>query len=411
MTDRTKTFYFRAVPPEGGIISGQLDGSTTAEVANTLIAKGYRPLRVETAPIRDSLLKREIGLGSAKRISMGDAEMFCRELHILVASGVELSDALAVMISSFPARSRLQRFTASIRQGLRFGRSFSDAVEQAGFQIPSDFLAVLRAGEAAGSLARPLAMLSDSYREMGDFTKAFLGALVYPAFLVGVAVLSLGIIAFFVAPNLAGLFVSMEKPAPMAIGAMSALSSFLGRHFVLIIACTVVSGLLVLIAARRRDVREAARRLWFRTPIIGPILVWGATQKFAATLQLYVQSNVPMAIALPGAYAASGFPDVAVRTREISQSIRRGGKIAATIEAVPLIPHKVPQLLRVGESSGRLADVLAAIAAEAKNRFQGRMALISNLLAPMLILFVGAIIGAIIFSVFSALLEVNNLAS
>lgn len=405
------TYFFKAVAPEGTVTSGDIEAENRSAAIAALFAKGYRPLRLEGQPLREPFWQREVGIGAPNRMTIRDAQSFCKDLYILLDSGVEVSEALAIALPSLSRRSTLYRFSALVRQGLRFGRSLSGAIAHSGFSVPSDMVPVVRAGEASASLANSLKMLAEGYEERGRFARSVGGALVYPAFLLGVAILTLGIIGFFVAPNLSGLFLSMNKPVPLVISTLGATSAFLSANWLVLLAAIVLATAATIALARNPGVRDWLKGAAYRMPIAGPILIWSATQQFAATLKLYVDSNVPMATALPGAIEASGFPRAQSVAQSASNALRRGGTVEAASGLIPHFPAKVLHLIAVGERSGRLSEVLAAASGEAKSQFQGRVAVVSSLLAPVLILAVGIMVGGLIFSVFSALLEVNNLAS
>ena len=159
MSDRTKsTFYFRAGTPEGEVFSGQLHASTADDALLQLRQKGFSPLRLEAKPIQDSWLQKEISLTASRRLAMRDCETFCREFALLLGAGIPAAEALGLMQPSLKRNSPLARFTSSLRQGLRLGKSLSGAISDSGFVVPTDLVPVIRAGEEAGSLATSLTM-------------------------------------------------------------------------------------------------------------------------------------------------------------------------------------------------------------------------------------------------------------
>lgn len=411
MATEGNVYYFRATGAEGGIVSGQLEAHDHRAAADALVAKGLTPIRVEVGGIKDSLLSRELGIASSKRLTDQDCETFSRELHLLIGSGVNLSDALAVLVATQNKRTRVQKFATAVHRSVRSGRPLSDAVLASGFDLPADFVPVLRAGESSGSLVVPLAMLSESYRATANFARSFSSALVYPAFLLAVALIALGIIAFVVAPTLAELFSSLDKPVPGTIAFLDGAAQVLVSNALLVLVGLAAAAVMLVWLIGRPSVRRFLRALAFRLPIVGPLFIWGATSRFAATLRLYVKSNVPMAKALPGACQASGFPNCGSIGNRVASSLRTGGKLGDALKLIPLLPVSTWQLLNIGESGGRLPEALTAVVAESQHRFETRAALIGSMLAPVLIVLVGGTVGGLVFVVFSALLEVNNIAS
>lgn len=403
-----RTYYFRAGAPEGGVFSGTLVARTSDEALAQLRQKGFQPLRLETRPIQQAWLAREISFGGANRLSRADCETFCRELALLLSAGLGLMDGISIMLQSLKKGSATARFATSLRHGLRLGRSLSVAVESSNFAAPADFLPVIRAGEDAGSLPTALTMLAESYADANRFARTYSSALAYPALLLGVSVLVFGLIAFFVAPNLAALFTSMDRPVPFAIGVLSGATTFVTANLFPIGVCTVLMFVAVAAGGTSKAASGYLRGVGFRLPFIGSAMRWSASQRFAATLRLYLASNVPIAAALPNALMSAGFPGGAARARRVADKVRGGARLSASLEDYGYLPTKLVHMIGIGENGGRLAEVLGAVVTEAKNRFEQRMGLVSALLAPVLILIVGSLIGTVIFSVFSALLDINN---
>lgn len=407
MSADASTFYFHAGTPDGSVFSGQLSAFSAEEALTQLKQRGFQPLRLDSKPIRQSWLDQEVSFGGGRRLNLVECEAFCRELALLLCSGVTVSDAVAIMLPSLKPKSRLKGFVEAIRQGLRLGRSLSEAAGTSGVALPNDLVPVLRAGEASGSLPVALAMLAGSYAEANRFARTYTSALAYPALLLCVSMLVLGLIAFFVAPSLTELFTSMERPVPIALAALSGTATFVSSNLATLGVAVALVFVLLGAGSAAGSVRRLAHRVLFGLPVIGTALRWSASRRFAATLRLYLASNVPMAMALPNALTSAGFP--AGPERELIERVRAGGRLADSLTAARLLPAKLTHLIAVGESSGRLVEVLDAVVSEAKARFEQRMALTTALLAPALILVVGSLIGLVIFSVFSALLDVNEL--
>lgn len=409
-SETSRTFHFRAGDPDGGVFVGQLQAGTSEEVLARLRRRGFVPLRIGTAPLAGNWLDREIGPGRARRLGIAESEAFCRELALLLGAGLPVSDALEVMVRAMAKGSRALRFATALRRNLRLGGSLAGAAASSGFVLPADFLPVLRAGEESGALPEALGMLAEAYAEAHRFARTWSAALAYPVLLLLVAGLVLLLLAFFVAPSLAGLFAAMNRPMPFAISALAAAATVLSGNPGLFGIAAALAVCLVGGMAASPSARATGRAVAFRLPVIGPILTWSAARRFAGTLRLYLMSNIVVAAALPNALMSAGLPRAEQRSRAVVDAVRAGGSLTAALAAARIMPPKLVQMIGIGESSGRLAEMLGAVVADARSRLDQRMALLSALLAPMLILVVGGLIGTIIYSVFSALLELNEVA-
>lgn len=409
MASEGQTFHFRATSAEGGIASGQLVAKDQADALKKLTARGFKPLRISDRALSQPFWSREIRI-FGKRLSNSECQAFCAELSILLRAGMEVVDALSTLMATLPKRSRTYSVCQSARQSMRLGQPFSTALRQTGFEFPSDFLSLISVGEETASLERSLATLAAAYGERLQFEKLLLGALAYPAFLLVVAFLILVLLVVFVAPNLANLFKSLDRPMPFIINAMTVLSDFATQHWTAVLVCGVLLLCIVVAASRIPRVRETALHFAFRFPVLGEGLRWSATQRFAATLQLYLSRRAPLAIAVSNAFMASGFPGSKVSAARSVDLVRQGRTLSQALASVPLIPKKVLHIISVGETGGKLADVLTIVVDEARLNFERRMSLFSSLLAPVLIVVVGLTVGSMILGVFSALMDINELA-
>lgn len=408
--EETATYYFRAVTPEGSVYAGQLDANSQNEVLQKLRLAGYLPLSVKNKPIRRSILQREIEFGGSRKLNSRECERFCRELSILLNSSLELSRSIEVIETAAEPKSKIRQFCTGIRQGLRLGRGFTESVAQSGFELPREFVPVLEVGESTGSLARSVTLLAQVFDEKSKFKGMFVSAFIYPAFLMFVAVMILGVLAFFVAPNLAVLFDSTDKPLPPILAILNAVSFFITNNAYAILAFAVTLVVFAFAISKTTMINVMVQRTMFGLPLIGKALLWSSIQRFAVTLHLYVSSNSPIAPALVSAIQSAGFPNGKSLGERLAVDIRKGRSLSSALLDISILPRSVTSLIQVGEESGRLEEVLAAVQADAAGRFKRSVDLISAVLAPALILLVGAVIGGVIFSVFSALLEINELA-
>lgn len=410
MPVNASTFYFRAGTPGGEVFAGELRANSPEEAIQQLRRKGFQPLGLDTRPIRENWLHREVSFGGGRKLNLVQCGSFCRELALLLRSGVPVVEALAVMLAALPPKSRAAGFVSAVRHRVQLGGSLSDAVSGAGYILPSDLAPVLQAGEVSGTVGEALAMLAQSYSEADHFRRAFVSAAAYPALLLFISLFVFGLIALFVAPSLAELFKSMDRPVPLPLALLTGLGEFLTQYGAVLATAVALTTVGVIAGGGAPAFRRGAARMLAAVPGLGSALNWAASRRFVATLKLHLASHISLGAALPGAFASASFPGGDARANTVVARVRAGAALGPELRAARLLPDKLVHLVEVGENGGRLAEVLGVIADEAKARFEQRMALVASLLAPALILAVGTIIGAVIFSVFSALLEINEIA-
>lgn len=402
-----RLYYFKATAPEGGVTSGQIEATGQADAINKLVSRGFKPLRLESKPLAETFLQREISF-FPKRLSIAECHALTGEMSVLVGAGIEIIDALGALSRSLPRRSRLLSVVLATRQGMRLGQSFSSALQHSGFEFPPDLLTIIRVGEETASVGKSLDALNASYKDKLEFDKILVGAISYPLFLLAVSGFVVLLLVFFVSPNLVGLFQTLDRPLPTALAMMNLIGSFTTDNVIGVSIGFALASTALALGTRTRVARNWLRSLAFVMPIVGDGLRWSATQRMATTLQLYLARQSPISAAISNALLASGLPNAQRWAIDCAASVREGKKLSEALAPIN-IPPKVIHLVAIGEASGRLPDVLGIVIKEARLNFERRMALFSNLLAPALIVLVGIMVGAMIFSVFSALMDINNL--
>jgi type II secretory pathway component PulF len=408
MTEQARRFYIRAMTPERTLFAGEIDAQDEAAAGDLLRQRGYTLLELSTDPLKSGLLQREIRLPGADRVSLTDSEHFCRELGQLHAAGISTSRALALLAEAAPKSSRLRHLADRAGHGLRLGSSLSRALASSGFRFPPDFLPSLEASEQSGEVGQVLSRLAETYAQQRRFRGAYVSALAYPAFLVLVALGVLAMIALVVAPNLISVFETLGRPAPALIAVLGAVGQGVVTAPMPIILAAAVATFGLLAAAATPTARLALRQLAFRLPVVGTALRWAATERLCATLAMQLRARTELPTAVATAFETANFPHSERLSRRAIASLKSGDGLARTFAGIAIIPARAATMLRIGEETGRLSEMLEAVANESRQNFQSRMSALSGLLAPLLILIVGGAIGTIVFSVFSALSEMNN---
>jgi general secretion pathway protein F len=410
ITVATTVFHYRAATADGKFMSGRLDAIDRSHAIGQLKQLGATPVRLDIKPLKDSWLHKDIGWSSSKSLSSRETAQICRELALLMGAGLELPDAIESVVAGDDDRSRPTRFLKAVLQALRMGKGFAAAVEQSGFKAPREVTPTLRAGESAGSVGPALQSLAETLERRNRLAGSVVNALIYPAFLLGVVGVVLAVLAGFVAPPLARLFVSMNRPPPLAIALLSEASDVASSNPALIalgFGGIVLIGAAVVSSGVGRAILE---RLGRATPVIGGLLIWSMTARFASALRLSLSTNVPTPLALEGALGTAG--GIAERNASACVgSVRRGVRLQQALVETKFLPRKALHLIAIGESGGRLVECLQMVIEESGLQVARRASLIETLLGPLLIALVGVLVGSIVFSIFSALLEINSFAS
>lgn len=401
------TFVCQSIGPEGRLIEVRVAATTRLSAMEQLRAKGHLPVSAaETSgevEARTSLFTLEKGKFPDK-----DLLTMTKELSLLLGAGQQLEQALSLASRNAPS-SRMQRTLSSILALVRGGAGFADALDMDG-NFPPLYIAMTRAGEASGSLDQAIEHLAEMLDRTVRIRETVISALLYPAILVSVAVLSIGLLLRFVVPQFAILFEGAEARLPWITQLVLAASAWIQQYglFSLI-------AILVLIVALPRAKSWLSLDAWWdrvvlRLPLIGELIAIQQTARMTRTLGSLHRSGV----SLP---AALGLASKVVRNRTIigvvemmRQGVKDGRTLASALVPGGPIPDLATHLIKVGEESGRLDDVLLQVSDIYDAKFELSVKRVLAILEPTCVIMLGIFIGGIIVSILLAVISVNELA-
>nr|BAL55710.1 general secretion pathway protein F [uncultured Gammaproteobacteria bacterium] len=336
--------------------------------------------------------------------------MFTRELATLLSAGLPLDRGLKVLLSIFPESSALFALSERILERVKGGVQLSAALEAEGGLFPKLYVSMVRAGEAGGALESVLERLADYLERAQALKSNVLTALIYPAILVVVAILSLLALLTFVVPQFEEMFQSAGKELPVATQIVIGLADGIRRYglFALIGAL----GLIRLGQARlaRPEVRYRFHRRLLGLPLVGELWIKLDVARLAQTLSTLLEAGVPLLAALGIVRDTLGNLVLAEAVAQAAGRIKEGGEMSAALEEAGYFPILALQMIKLGEETGKLAPMLAKMAEIYEGEVRIAVQRFLTLLEPALIVGLGAAIAAIILSILVAVVSVNELA-
>ena len=331
-----------------------------------------------------------------------------RELAALVNAGLPLDRSLEILID-VAEDGAVRKLLTKVLDSVREGSSLADALTAHHSVFPPAYASMVRAGEAGGSLGAVLSRLAE-YVERGQaLRESVRSAFVYPIVLMAMAGLSVTILYAVVIPQLAPLFADAGQALPLAAEIVVGFGDAFRDYWWLM--ALAVAGLVVL--ARTQLRRTAPRYRWdalvLRMPFLGDVVAKTEVARLSRTLATLLGNGVPMLTALSIVGDAVGNRVVASGIESIAKSLKEGKGLAEPLGNARLFPKLAAHLVRVGEESGRLEEMLLAVADIYDREVRRAVERMLALLVPALTIALGIFIGAIIISMLSAILSVYEL--
>lgn len=399
------TFQYKAATTTGEIVDGVLTGMTREHVIAQLQSLGHVPIRVDESAARKK--SRNIRL-RRERITEEQIGDVTRELSTLLQAGLPLDRALAIL-TSLADSDALTAMLENVRDRVKEGSTLADAMEAQESAFSRFYISLLRAGESGGALEVVLERLADHLESAKELRSTLTSALMYPAILVVVAVISILILLGYVVPQFTQMFDGMGQALPLSTRITIAAGETLQSYGWLLVVMAAAAFWFV----RQQLANPKSAYKWhawlLRTPFLGAIAVKMEVARFAHTLSTLLHNGIPLLKALTIVKDTMGNRVLANGIEKVTGHLKEGQSLADPLADVPHFPSFAVHMIRVGEESGELEAILSKVAETFDRDTQVTIKRTMTLLEPMLILVLGVVIAAVIISILVAILSINEL--
>lgn len=399
-------FRYTAYSPDGVREDGSLEVATEAQAWDKLTSLGLTVVELlsdstETPP------RLRSGISLWRGIPLPVQADLAEQLSVLFAarlSAMQVVETVEASATLPPLRRQFRR----IAQLMADGRTFPDALADAGRDLHPLFVSLARIGQTAGDPGPLMKSLATTLRRQQKLFSQISGALVYPLILIvgGLGILIL--MALYLAPRLATIFTSVEKPVPFELSLFVAAGDILRSWWP---ACLLgVLALVLASPALLTRFRPQLATLIQRLPVLGPIARDASLARLARSTQIMLTAGLPLAPTLRAAAGAMPTDPISRHFAAASEAIEAGGTghdIFATAEALPSVFRT---LFAIGERTNTLPQVMDSLATALEDQTERQAQRAMILLTPVLTLVIGGGIAMLVYAVMSALLSVNDLA-
>jgi general secretion pathway protein F len=397
-------YRYKAITQAGEIVTGEIAAPTAAEVARRIEYLGLVPVDTVTEE-RPEAVSSFFTL--AQRAKSEDVTVFTLDLALLLKAGARLDDALE-LLSGDSDVGGLRRTVTKIRAAILSGESFGDALTRHPSLFPPMYVALVRVGEASGSLGEILEVLAAERARSEGLRRKLGDALRYPAFVLLAAVSVLMFFLLFVLPQFASVLRDFHAKLDPVVVTFIAMSEFLranGAVLAVALALVVAAFWLML---RRPATRAAIVTQVSRLPLIKPMLTYHRTTLFCRNLGVLLASAVPLTTTLRILVdMMATTSDRTVWTRMVER-VRHGGKLSDALTDTAALPTMAVRMLRLGEETGQLPMLASRVAEFYEAKLQRSLDRIVGVAGPVAIIAISIIVGGLIVSVMTSLLSVSQ---
>lgn len=401
-------FEYEALAPDGSRSSGVMDAESEAAVRDRLRHGGKYPVSISRT--RATGQSGLFGLNknfSFSRIRVSEVNVFTRQLATLIGAGLPLDSALKG-IAEQAEKQAMKQVVSQLKEAVSEGESLSSALGTRPELFSAMYVNMVRAGEAFGSLDLVLSRLAD----FGDRFEAVRGrlraAMIYPAFMTLVGAGVLFVLITFVIPDIMQMYARMEKALPLPTQLLIGVGNFLRNYWWLLLIIIVGTAAALKSVINGPAGKKRLDRLWLKTPVVGRVINKNILFRFSSTMASLLSSGVDIVDSLEISKRVVGNVCISAVIDEAIADIRVGQSMVSPFARSEWFPSAFVQLLSVGESSGKLEEMLEKISVSTERELESTTRGLTSLIEPVLIVIMGILVGFIVLSVLLPIFEMNQ---
>ncbi|HZL54233.1 MAG TPA: type II secretion system F family protein [Solirubrobacteraceae bacterium] len=402
------TFVFKAMDLAGAPMRGQVEAENKQAVSDQLRSRGLVIL-----DIAEKHRSMELNLTLFERITLSDLSIFSRQLSTMVSSGMTILRALFVLEEQTEAK-KLKEVIVTVRKDVEAGLALSVALSRHPKVFSPLFVSMIRAGEIGGVLEDSLLRIANQLEKEDALRRQVKSAMVYPAVVVSVALVVMIVLVVYIVPVFAGVLKSFATtPGGASLPGMTQVTVDFSHAIIGYWYAFIGGAVGITFFFRRWKRSERGREQWDHLRLKIPFKIGDIVQKisiarWARTFSALTAAGVPLLEALDITGRSAGNVVVTKAMAEVVDSVKRGGTISEPLKANPVFPMMVSQMVSVGESTGELDWMLAKIADFYEERVATAVKALTSIIEPVMIVFIGGMVGFIVIAMYLPLFKVYN---
>ncbi|MFA7088217.1 MAG: type II secretion system F family protein [Patescibacteria group bacterium] len=396
-------FKYQAEDREGKLKSGKIIGLSESDAISRLRKKELTP--VSMRDISDTLENKF--LMAIAPVKGKDLVIFSRQFSVMISANVPVVESLMILVDQ-TKNITLKNMISDIAFEVDSGSFLSDAFAKRPKLFSEFFVNIIRSGETSGKLDDVLNYLADEMEKSYDMTAKVRGAMIYPVFIT-VGLIGVGIVLMvYVIPNLTAILTETGAALPLSTRLVIGASDFLKDYLWLVALVLIAIAFIVKLYLKTYAGRRHIDILKIKMPIFGPLFKYIYIMRFSRSLSTLLKGGVTITRSLEIVADVVGNTIYKELILETLESINDGNPLATVFEASDYMPKMVPQMIAVGEKTGKVDSVLDRITSFYTRESSNMLDNLSKLMEPIIMVLMGLGVGVMVAAV---LLPMYNLAS
>jgi type IV pilus assembly protein PilC len=402
------TYEYKVRDKSGSVKTGTLDAESPSQVATKLKSMGYAPISINQTNAGMSKDLKIPGFGGPKKVGLKDLAIFSRQFATMVNAGLSLLRALNILVDQ-TENKELARVLGEVRNDIETGNSLSSAMARHPDAFPPLMVNMCKAGEVGGFLDSVMLQIANNYEAEVKLRGKVKSAMTYPVVVLCIAVLAVIGMLLFIVPTFVGLFKTLGGKLPLPTQILVSLSTGLKVGIIPLIILVIIGRTVWAKIKRTEQVRNIVDPLKLKLPVFGELFRKIALTRFARNLGTMMQSGVPILQSLDIVAETTGNVVLERATRAVQESVRTGESLTRPLTEHPVFPPMVVQMMAVGEETGALDTMLHKIAQFYDQEVESTTESLTALIEPIMIAFLGGIVGSMIVALYMPIFKIFDL--
>ncbi|GAA4266390.1 type II secretion system F family protein [Frondihabitans peucedani] len=401
------TYAYRGRDSAGKVVKGKVQASSEGAVVTRLRTMGVSPIAISESNATG--LQREISIpGFSKGVKLKDLAIMARQMSTMISSGLSLLKALSILAEQ-TENEKLAKIMTEIREDVETGVSFSDAIGKHSQYLPPIMINMVRAGETGGFLDGALDSLAENFEKEVKLMNTIKSAMTYPVVVLVMSLVAVVVMLTFIVPIFSSMFASLGGKLPLP----TQLLVYASHAMVYVVPILIV--VIIAFSAWWRTnknterVRAFVDPLKLKLPVFGPLIQKIAIARFSRNFSNMIGAGVPILTALRIVGEVSGNYVLQKALVTVAESVRQGESIAVPLNEARVFPAMVTQMISVGEDAGSLETMLEKIALFYDDEVQATTEALTSLIEPLLIAFLGVVVGGMIVALYLPIFQITSL--
>ena len=409
------TYAYEAMNSSGQEVKDEVDADSQEEAIAKIRAKNFFPTKVREKAAKKAVRKKkeviETGPKRKMPLSIGGVPRkqlvaFTRQLSTLQDAGLPILRSLQILEQQ-QKPGLLKAIIGGVAEEVESGGTLSDAMSKYPKAFDKLYVNMINAGEAGGVLDLILARLADFMEKAAKLKKKVIGAMIYPAVVISIAVGIVSMIMIFVIPKFEDIFKDFGAKLPGVTVLLLNISRWFAQQYgwAYVICTPVVLTLLIKLIRLSEGGRYAVDAVKLKIPILGSILAKTAIARFTRTLGTLISAGVPILDAINITKETSGNEVYARALQKVHDAIREGESMADPLRATKVVDAIVVNMVDVGEETGDLDKMLMKVADNYDNDVDVLVGSLISILEPIMVVILGLIVGFIVIALFAPMIS------